>query len=128
MKRLLFKENICHQAIFYSRRVFDAVGKYNLKYKYFADWDLNLRCFRHTELNIKFIDRAIACFSGTGVSSYIRDDEFLQELPIDHITECNKNKEKYDREFNLLRNSIAYRIGSFLLAPLKFILKVFGYK
>jgi len=33
--------NICHQAIFYERSIFDVLGGFDLKYKVYADWAFN---------------------------------------------------------------------------------------
>lgn len=38
LDRLLFKRNICHQAIFYRRGLFGTIGPYNLRYRVLADW------------------------------------------------------------------------------------------
>ncbi len=66
IKQLLVK-NICHQAIFYRKKLFNKLGKYNLRYPVCADWDLNLRFFPSTKS--KYLDRIIANFYGGGISS-----------------------------------------------------------
>ncbi|BDB42999.1 hypothetical protein IWGMT90018_34450 [Mycobacterium kiyosense] len=45
LDRLVFERNICHQAIFYRRELFSNIGPYNLRYRLWADWDFNIRCF-----------------------------------------------------------------------------------
>lgn len=50
LDRLLFKRNICHQAIFYRRGLFGTIGPYNLRYRVLADWDFNIRCFSNPAL------------------------------------------------------------------------------
>ena len=41
----IFHQNICHQAIFFRKTVFNKIGNFNVKYKANADWDFNLRWF-----------------------------------------------------------------------------------
>lgn len=67
--------NICHQSIFYNRRVFEVLGVYDLKYRIHADWDMNLRAFLHPELKTQYIDLIVAHFSGGGLSH--REDDAL---------------------------------------------------
>ncbi len=37
----LVRQNICHQAQYFHRSIFDRVGLYNVRYKYLSDWDLS---------------------------------------------------------------------------------------
>ncbi|RYE13813.1 MAG: glycosyltransferase [Sphingobacteriaceae bacterium] len=107
LDRLLFEKNICHQAIFYRKTVFDKVGFYNLRYKIWGDWELNIRCFRHTELVIKHVNTIIAYYNDeSGVSSKY-DTIFCEELPSFHI-----HKEKsLEAQNNILLTSKSYLIG-----------------
>jgi len=65
----LLKRNICHQAIFYHRHVFERIGFYNTKYSYVADYDLNVRCFYDSTLRIVHMPRRIALYHSEGMSS-----------------------------------------------------------
>jgi glycosyltransferase involved in cell wall biosynthesis len=67
-------QNICHQAIFYSRELFARFGGYNLKYRAFADWDFNLRVF--TKVRKKYVPVTVANFQGGGMSAEDNDPEF----------------------------------------------------
>ncbi len=49
-ERLLGDDNICHQAIFFNKRVFSKVGGFNLKYTTQSDWDHNLRWLFRTDI------------------------------------------------------------------------------
>ncbi|WP_431217438.1 glycosyltransferase [Puia sp. P3] len=81
----LLLRNISHQAIFYRRSLFDAFGAYNLRYKGYADWDLNIRLFAANDspdgprVRIKYIDAIVARFGPGGVSSS-HDSSFLREV------------------------------------------------
>jgi glycosyltransferase involved in cell wall biosynthesis len=74
----LVEKNICHQAIFYHKNVFSKVGLYNTKYRVFADWDLNLRCFKTQPSS--YINRTISNFNTNGFSSKNVDRAFQADL------------------------------------------------
>jgi glycosyltransferase involved in cell wall biosynthesis len=74
-------KNICHQAIFYNKKVFERVGFYNLRYKILADYEFNLRCFFHRKLEFVYIDKMIAYFSAGGLCNSNRDESFYLDYP-----------------------------------------------
>lgn len=78
-KARLKDDNICHQAIFYGRRVFDLVGKFELRFKVYADYVLNMRCFGHDEITPKYIEAIVADYEGGGLSMYVKDETFFEE-------------------------------------------------
>lgn len=82
LNRLLFKQNICHQSIFYRRELFDSIGPYNLRYRTLADWDFNIRCFSNPALVTRYMDIVVARYNDmTGISKTVVDKEFLKRLP-----------------------------------------------
>ncbi|KUH75768.1 glycosyltransferase [Mycolicibacterium novocastrense] len=84
LDRLLFETNICHQSIFYRRAIFDGIGPYNLRYRVWADWDYNIRCFSNPALAIRYMDLVVANYNDmTGLSMRERvDKEFRKRLPM----------------------------------------------
>jgi glycosyltransferase involved in cell wall biosynthesis len=73
LKKLLQK-NICHQAIFYHRSVFEKSGNYTIRYKLHADYDFNLNCF--ATYKFLYVDLLVAKFQGGGTSfSLTQEDE-----------------------------------------------------
>jgi glycosyltransferase involved in cell wall biosynthesis len=76
MQKLTFR-NICHQAIFMRRKVFDLVGSFNLNYKILADYEHNIRWFTNEKISKKYIDLTIATYSETGISNSFVDEKFL---------------------------------------------------
>ena len=74
----LTKLNICHQAIFYPRSVFDKYN-YNLKYKVYADYYLNLQCWKDPQFKFVHEDHLVASFPEGGFSSYTKDLVFEAE-------------------------------------------------
>lgn len=75
----LAKQNICHQAIFFNKKIFNTIGNFNLKYKSHADWDHNIRCFYSSEIKKKFINRIVANYADGGFSSLNFDKVFEKE-------------------------------------------------
>jgi glycosyltransferase involved in cell wall biosynthesis len=73
----LLRRNICHQAIFYQRSVFERVGLYNTKYRLLADWEFNIRCFNDRGIRKRYIPLRIAAFEGGGKSTTTLDPAFL---------------------------------------------------
>lgn len=86
-KLKLIDRNICHQAIFVKRKIFDEFGGFNIKYKYLADWDFNMKCFSSRDINIKYIPIIIAYYNNDGLSYNNRDVAFSNDREI--------NKKKY---------------------------------
>lgn len=74
-------DNICHQSIFYRRRVFDWVGRYETRYRISADWALNMKCFGDARVGRRHIDCVIVDFEGGGLSSFAEDAAFNRDFP-----------------------------------------------
>lgn len=80
---LFIRDNLCQQGMFYHRDVFDIIGKFELKYRVFADWFFNLKCFIHAGINKQYIDYVIADYEEGGESSKIENDPvFKKEFPL----------------------------------------------
>jgi len=69
--------NICHQTIFYPKKVFKK-EKYNIKYRLFADWEYNMRCFKN-KIRFLHINEIIAFYDNTGISITQKDLNFERE-------------------------------------------------
>jgi glycosyltransferase involved in cell wall biosynthesis len=71
--------NICQQAIFYRRSLFDALGGFDLRYPLYADWAFNLQAgFRRP---LQWVDLVVADYSASGLSSARRDEAFIADRP-----------------------------------------------
>lgn len=68
--------NICHQAMFFKRSVFEKYGNFDLQYVTNADFDFNLRCYANTYFHYKAI--IIANFYTGGQSTMVEDYLFHQ--------------------------------------------------
>lgn len=127
----LVNKNICHQAIFFRKSVFDKIGKYNLKYKAYADWDHNIRWFFSSKVSKIHVDQIIANFAYGGFSSVYDDDAFrsdknfllllkgIGKLSVSQLLSCCSNSIYYAKQE---RSVIKFLIAYFL----KFGLKIFN--
>lgn len=79
-KTKLRKYNICHQAIFYERTIFDVVGRYEQRFNVLADYAFNIKCFWNDNVQKKYLGYVIANFEGGGLSSNQRDLAFVNEF------------------------------------------------
>ena len=110
-ERILF-QNISHQAIFYRKEIHGIVGYYNAKYRTFADWNLNIECFFHSEIRIKYIDIIIANFAAGGLGTSQPDLPFLRNYLFPKNLEVLngkgiqslKNIRQYDKWWRFLRS------------------------
>lgn len=69
--------NVCHQAVFYHRELFNKYGTYNLTYNICSDWDFNMRVF--FKCKTTFVPLIICNFQGEGSSTSITDHAFGED-------------------------------------------------
>ncbi len=75
--RKLCVKNICHQSVFYGRDVFRLCGNFDLRYRLWADYEMNLRCFGRRRIAKVYCPLVVAEYEGGGISSVCEDPEFL---------------------------------------------------
>lgn len=75
------RTNICQQAIFYERTVFEMLGGFDLKYNVFADWAFNMKCFADARLRKVYLGLVVADFEGWGISDTQADAHFVEDFP-----------------------------------------------
>lgn len=80
-KRDFIGSNICQQAIFYERGIFDLLGGFDLKYKVGADRVFNMRCFADARVRKIYLGLVIADFEGGGLSDTHVDPVLNKDLP-----------------------------------------------
>lgn len=77
--------NRCHQAILYKKQFLIEVGGYELCYKIYADFDLNLKWLFSKKYRNKYIATPIAHFSAAGTSDGKMDELFCNRQPIIYL-------------------------------------------
>jgi len=109
--------NICQQAIFYERTLFDVFGGFDLKYKVYADWAFNMKCFADKRVRKIYLDMVVADFEGWGISDTQEDTEFYRDLP--RLIRNYVGWNKYLRRAIYLRRVAFHGFRRRLVAPLK---------
>jgi glycosyltransferase involved in cell wall biosynthesis len=77
-KKKIFNMNICHQAVFFKKTVFEKTGLFDLTYKAHSDYDHNLKWFLSGSVKHEYIDLIIAYYADGGFSSQSEDFNFLK--------------------------------------------------
>ncbi len=118
LKLIKSQENICHQSIFYSKQIFEKLGNYDLKYPIYADFNMNIRCFRDATITKKYIDTVICVFNEKGTSHFQRNkDTYFIELHEEYVKTYEDPVAMYDTLKQLetkvaeLMNSKEYLLG-----------------
>ena len=75
----LMSKNICHQAVFIKKEIFERYGPFNIKFRALADHELNLTLFKNG-IKTKYIKRLIAAFGARGYSSTYYDTAFVERF------------------------------------------------
>ena len=102
----LLSKNICHQSIFYRRKLFDIIGYFSPKYKMLADWHSNMKWFNHKKIRNKYVDILVAIYNEDGSCFNIPDSEFKKDweknikqyFPFHTIFLYNNRNSKYFRK------------------------------
>jgi len=90
-KEKIKDKNICHQAIFFRKKIFKTTGLFDLKYPTHADWDHNLKWFLNSKIKRKFVDIIVAEYADGGFSSCISDTMFSIEKKWNSVLYNKKN-------------------------------------
>jgi glycosyltransferase involved in cell wall biosynthesis len=77
--RTILKANICHQAIFVRKSLFEAIGPFDLNYPVHADWDFNVKVFLEKRPT-RYKNLLVVQYSNKGYSSQHRDLQFEEKL------------------------------------------------
>ncbi|CAN5384702.1 hypothetical protein BH11BAC3_BH11BAC3_19530 [soil metagenome] len=95
-KDKIISQNICHQSIFFNKKVFDIIGQYNLKYHCHSDWDSNLKWFFSPRLKSAFIPLTIAVY-GDGGYSALGDEAFARDKEVNVLRSARRFMTRKER-------------------------------
>jgi glycosyltransferase involved in cell wall biosynthesis len=124
----LMQENICHQSIFFKKRLFDKFGKYDTKYKVLADHIFNMQWFNDESVRRKYVDLTIAKYNVDGQSSVscAPDEEFTKDrdkiigkyFPKEYVDligklEQNEKLQRLELELDVMRSSKFWKMRNF---------------
>lgn len=133
----LFEKNICHQAIFIRKSILLKFGGFDESFKILADWIINFKCFADDDIRKKYIGIPIARYSLNGLSSTANDQKFLenredifQNFLSPELNSLRQKIRELELRLETMRTSTAFRLGSYILNPLKFfnLIYFFAYK
>lgn len=82
----ILTKNICHQAIFFKKSIFLKTGRFNLKYKFCADWDHNMKWLLNPNIRSIFVALDIAEYADGGFSSKNPDLLFEDDKTYNYFT------------------------------------------
>ena len=72
----LMGQNICQQAIFYRRSLFETAGLFDVRFRLWADWDFAQRVFATQPA--QWLNLVVADYAATGMSTGTLDKLFMQ--------------------------------------------------
>jgi glycosyltransferase involved in cell wall biosynthesis len=109
--KILLEGNICHQAIFYNKTVFEKIGVYDLAYKIYADYDYNVRCFSSKLIRHKYIDLIISEYNERdGLTGKNTPDKPFHMKREDYRSEYRKTMDYRLYQMNKVRVDLLNRI------------------
>ncbi|AOM77588.1 glycosyltransferase family 2 protein [Pedobacter steynii] len=98
----LLVNNICHQAICYSREIFSGGLRYNPNYRVCSDYDFNLICASRYKL--EYAPVILSHFKTGGLSSVAEDPAFHRDKWINIVSYFGEKL--FDKSFRPYRNAI----------------------
>ena len=119
-------KNICHQAIFLRKTVFEKVGLYNIKYRANADWDHNFRWFFSDLIQKKHVDILVAVYADGGFSSVNNDDEFISHRRLNYLN-YGHNQLTWRRKFIIVMSESLAAIAKGDIKKLIMVIRQFRF-
>ena len=117
------RQNICHQALFVKRNVFDKIGNFDTRYKICADMEFNIR-WMGKKIRSTYINELIVIYNELGLSGQVVDEVFLSEFDdilinnnIVSLRSFNELKRRHER----VEQSYSYKVGHLLIAPFRWL-------
>jgi glycosyltransferase involved in cell wall biosynthesis len=77
----IFHQNICHQALFFRKSLFQVTGPFDLRFPIYADWDHNLKWFLNSSIIRQYVEVTVANYADNGFSSTNSETKFLEDRP-----------------------------------------------
>ncbi len=152
----LFKDTICHQVAFISKKLFDKIALYQESFQIASDYDFFLKAFIQHNCSSKYYDLTISVYNTNGISSKYEFAELIKKernliqttnldsKVIDLYNELTNemNRELNNKDIQLLNyentinrqvdlinkiyKSYSYKVGNILIKPFSLLLKLFN--
>lgn len=123
-KLTYYQVSICHQAIFYSKRIFEIIGNYNDRFFIHADHDFNIRCFENKNLSKIYIKDIVAIFNENGLSGVSSNSDGYRDYltkkiieETDYLKKLILERDKLRRNNYQIKKSTSFKLGNFIVRP-----------
>jgi len=116
-------KNICHQALFVRKAVFEKIGLFNTKYKMSADFEFNTR-WMGMNLPSLYIDETIVVYNEKGLSGRVWDQVLyfdFDNILIDNNIVSRRSFATLKKRYDGVMNSSTFKIGNFLVFPFSWL-------
>ena len=116
-------KNICHQAMFVQKSLFEQIGLFNTKYKVSADHEFNLRWMGLNVPSI-YVPETIAVYNEKGFSGQVSDHIFntdFDQLLIDNNIISVRSFSALKKRYLGILYSTSFKTGKLLLSPFTFL-------
>lgn len=103
----LIQKNICHQAVFVRKSIYEEYANFDVRYKVCADWDFNMKVFATDNVRKKYIDMTVAQYGINGFSASNRDLVFEGDMAnIVQERFFYENKILKEKRYHIKRNEM----------------------
>lgn len=116
-------KNICHQALFTRKTLFQEIGIFDCKYKMSADYSFNLKWMGQKKTAL-YVDEIVAIYNEKGMSGRIWDEVFYNDfdnLLIENNIVSQRSFAFLKKKNHQLMNSYNYKAGFYIMFPLVWI-------
>lgn len=116
----ILNKNICHQSIFFKKSIFEKTGKFNLKYKAYADWNHNFSWLLSPNISNFYLDEIIAFYSDGGFSEVNGDPAFDRDKLINYLL-FGKNIFSFVEKIRIIKMA---SVNALLRKEFKFVFRI----
>lgn len=119
----LSTKNICHQAMFVNKAVFEKIGVFNCSYKISADYEFNIR-WMGLNLPALYVEETVVIYNEKGMSGQVWDQVFYYDfdrLLIENNIVSHRSFMALKKMHEGVINSNRFKAGNFILSPFSWL-------
>ena len=116
-------KNICHQAMFVNRTVFEKIGVFNCTYKMSADYEFNIRWIG-LNLPALYVAETVVIYNEKGMSGQVWDQVFYYDfdrLLFENNIVSRRSFMALKKKHEGVINSNRFKAGNFIIAPFSWL-------
>jgi len=116
----LSQNNICHQAMFVKKSLYERIGGFNNKYPIAADYEFNMK-WMGMGIPSFYTTETVAIYNEQGLSFDVWDKQFHFDrdiLLVQHGIVCKRSFDYLKQKNQQLVNSQRFRIGDRIVSPI----------